>query len=142
MSKITMEQWIVALNFSQTTNDLLAYVRETNDINSVIIHGYTLLHWIADCHFVRSDGYDFHYHKMKVLLQYGACPNNVSDHYLRYPLIRAMLYGRYQMIRLLLKYGANPYLTTKDGANAFDLADRDSVIRLLELYKSNNKMTT
>lgn len=73
---------------------------------------------------------------VELLLSRGAKVDGAGDlgfDYITYPLHTAISVGNVEIVRILLQYGANPLLKTKDGEDAMALALRlDSDIDLIE----------
>ena len=81
-----------------------------------------------------------HINEINVLLQFGADPNTkfeLSDNC--YFLIVEVLEKQYDMVKLLMKYGANPYLRV-NGRNAFDIAKDNKDYNMLHILNTYNSI--
>ena len=72
---------------------------------------------------------------MKILLENGANPNNASPGMNEIPLMHAVLLDHIDSVKLLLKYGSDPYLRDIDGNSSLMLArseGNDEIVSLIE----------
>jgi ankyrin repeat protein len=60
----------------------------------------------------------------KLLLQYKAKPNNYSPRSRLTPLMIACLQGEIEIVKLLLEFGADPYMKSAQGHDSFYFAEK------------------
>jgi ankyrin repeat protein len=74
----------------------------------------------------------------KLLKEYNADPNFVKDETKLMPLMIACLIKDPALMRLLISYGANPYLRNRQDQSSFDFVrGRPALMGILDTYKKN-----
>lgn len=108
-------------------NELIDEVLLRDDINLKDNEGWSLLYYSAFYDLV-----DF----ARVLLNNGIDANSQTID-LETPLIEAVLFENYDMVKLLLQYGADPNMRDVDGCSALDYARNENYKEIFNLLSGN-----
>jgi ankyrin repeat protein len=129
LDQLVSKQFTENINWKGVFNTLNAY-KNTDLVNEYRLLGRTLLIWAID-----KDNFS----AAKALLEeYKANPNiTISEYpYTKFsPLMIACIRGNVEMVKLLLRHGADPKLKTDWGHTAMGLAEDNGHSEIVELLQ-------